>query len=57
MEYLLDRNIKLNKSKYENLYDWNLQEYDKSGQEVGAPRIPVELNFYFTSTKISYHHT
>ena len=33
MKYLLEREIRLEKSKYEALYDWALQEYDKNGKE------------------------
>jgi len=55
MEYLLEREVRLEKSEYENLYDWALQEYDKNGKEIGSPKIPAELSFWFTSTKISYH--
>ena len=55
MKYLLERDIKLKKSEFENLYDWALQEYDKNGEEIGSPKIPAELSFSFTSTKISYY--
>ena len=54
MSLLLERDTKLKKSEYENLYEWALQEFDENGQEIGSPQIPTDLNLWFTSTEIIY---
>lgn len=55
MEYQLEREIRLKKSKDKVLYSWYLQECGSDGTPNGAELIPWEWTLYFTVSELRYY--
>lgn len=53
MDYHLDNKIRLNnKTEYESLYSWCLQEINSEGIQVGRDLIPWSWSFHFTASEL-----
>lgn len=53
MDFHLNRKVALSqKSTYESLYKWSLQEYDDDGKELGRDQVPWHWSVGFTATEM-----
>lgn len=58
MDTHLENTIRLNKeSKYENFYEWSLQEYDENGGKIGDAQIPWKWGLHFTASELRYQQS
>lgn len=58
MDYHLDKEIRLNnKTEYESLYSWCLQEINSEGEQVGRDLIPWRWGLYFTASELRLHQS